>query len=233
MTQMIRIGVAAGRRYDNYVRWLSKSPGLEIVKLGYDEGNISAVASCKGIVMTGGEDVHPKHYGKPDYVERFRLDDFDEARDEFELKVLSVAHKKRLPVLGICRGLQITNVFLGGTLVPDIVAFGRENHTRIQEDEDRRHAIWLKENTLLGEITGSLRGEVNSAHHQAIDLLGEGLSMNSVSPDGVIEGAEIRDQDNHPFMMLVQWHPERMADQDSPFSKGVREAFVDAVSRHI
>lgn len=233
MSKTIKIGIAAGRKYDNYVKWLSRSPGVEIVKLGYEENNLSTVASCRGIVMTGGEDVHPKLYGQPKYLEQYRLDDINEARDEFEMKVLAVAHKKRLPLLGICRGLQITNVFLGGTLVPDIVAFGRSDHTRQQEGVDRQHAIWLKENTLLGEITGTVRGEVNSAHHQAIDQLGEGLSMNSVSPDGVIEGAEVRDQDNHPFLMLVQWHPERMLEQESPFSKKLREAFVDAVLKHV
>jgi len=233
MTKPIRIGVAAGRRYDNYSRWLSLSPNVEIVKLGYEEKNLADVASCKGIMMTGGEDVHPKHYGRLDYVDKFRLDDFDEERDEFELKILAVAHKKRLPLLGICRGMQITNVFLGGTLVPDIVAFGRENHTKTNDEKDRQHAIWLKENTLLGEISKTMRGEVNSAHHQAVDLLGEGLSMSCVSPDGVVEAAEIRDQETHPFMILVQWHPERMNDQDSPFAKGIREAFVEAVSKHI
>ena len=63
MTKTIRIGIAAGRRYDNYVRWLSQSPGVEIVKLSYGDDNLSSVATCQGIVMTGGEDVHPKHYG--------------------------------------------------------------------------------------------------------------------------------------------------------------------------
>ncbi len=233
MTKLVRIGVTVGTKFNNYSRWLSTMPNVEIVKLSYGENNVSAVASCKGIMMTGGEDVHPKHYGRPEYVEKFRLDDFDEERDEFELKVLAVAHKKRLPLLGICRGMQITNVFLGGSLVPDIVAFGRDNHTRTSDEKDRQHPIWLKENTLLGEITKTMRGEVNSAHHQAVDLLGEGLSMSCVSPDGVVEAAEIRDQDNHPFMLLVQWHPERMEDQDSPFTKGILDAFVDAAAKHV
>ncbi len=229
MSKMI-IGVAAGRKYDNYSKWLNQSPDVEIVKLGYEENNLAVVSKCKGILLTGGEDVHPKFYGKPAYVDLFRLDDLDEQRDEFEMKILAVAHKKRLPLLGICRGLQIANVFLGGTLVPDTVAFGRTDHKKHQEGNDRTHPIWLPEDTLLGKITGTTRGEVNSAHHQAIDLLGEGLSMNSVAPDGTIEGAEIKDQDDHPFLMLVQWHPERM-DDGSPFSGNIRKSFLEAVGR--
>ena len=156
-----------------------------------------------------------------------------EKRDDFELKILAYAHKRRLPLLGICRGLQITNVFLGGSLIADIGAWGRSDHKKTNDGIDRTHPIWLPENTFLGEITGTTRGEVNSAHHQAIDILGEGLSMNSVSPDGVLEGAEIKDRDYHPFLMLVQWHPERMAEQGSVFSKNIREAFLDAVAKNL
>ncbi len=232
MSKKLIIGVAAGRNYNNYTKWLKQNPDVEIVKLGYEENNLDTVSSCKGILLTGGEDVHPKFYGNPKYVEQFRLDDFDERRDEFELKILAYAHKKRLPLLGICRGLQITNVFLGGTLIPDIGAYGRSDHKKLSDGTDRLHPIWLPENTILGEITGTMRGEVNSSHHQAIDMLGEGLAMNSVSPDGVLEGAEIKDRDEHPYLMLVQWHPERMIDQTSAFSKNIRESFLDAVAKN-
>lgn len=228
----VLIGVAAGRKFDTYARWLSQSPHVDILRLSHEENNLGRVPACKGILLCGGEDVHPKHYGKPGYVEQFRLDDLDEDRDEFELKVLATAHKKRIPMLGICRGMQLANVFLGGTLVPDIVAFGRENHTQLQEGHDRRHEIWLREGTRLEAISQTLRGEVNSSHHQAVDLLGEGLSMNCVSPDGVIEGAEVRDPDDYPFLMLVQWHPERMEPAGSPFSASLREAFVQAARKH-
>ncbi|MDZ4713867.1 MAG: gamma-glutamyl-gamma-aminobutyrate hydrolase family protein [Cytophagales bacterium] len=225
----ITIGISVGRKYENYEKWLRQDPEVEIIKLGYEEKNFQAVSGCHGILLTGGEDVHPRLYNKPGYVEQYRLDDLDERRDEFELKILSYVHKRRLPLLGVCRGLQLTNVFLEGTLVPDIVAFGRSDHRKHQEGNDRQHPVWLKEDTLLGEITRETRGEVNSAHHQSIDLLGDGLSMSCVSPDGTLEGAEIRDKDNHPFLLLVQWHPERMPDQQSPFSRNIREAFLESV----
>lgn len=225
----IAIGVSAGRKYENYAKWLKQHPEVEIVKLGAEEKNFQAITGCQGLLLTGGEDVHPRLYNKPGYVEQFRLDDLDEARDEFELKLLAYAHKRRLPLLGICRGLQITNVFLEGTLVPDIVAFGRTDHKKHQEGNDRQHPIWLKENTFLTEITGLAKGEVNSAHHQSIDLLGEGLAMNCVSPDGTVEGVEIKEREDHPFLLLVQWHPERMQDQQSPFSLNISRAFIEAV----
>jgi putative glutamine amidotransferase len=231
MSKLI-IGIAAGRKYDNYAKWLSRSGDVELVKLSYEEDNLSKVSSCKGILLTGGEDVHPKHYGKPTFVDQFRLDDLDEARDAFELKVLAVAHRKRMPLLGICRGMQITNVFLGGTLVPDIVTFGRSNHTKLEEGKDRSHEVWLREGTRLEMLAKTVKGEVNSAHHQSVDLLGESLSMSCVSPDGVIEAAEVKDPDEYPFLMLVQWHPERMHLQDSPFSAGLREAFINAAKKH-
>jgi len=233
MSKKLTIGVAAGRKYENYAKWLTQKPEVDIIKLGYEENNLDKVSLCKGILLTGGEDVHPRFYGKPTYVDQFRLDDLDEKRDEFEMKILAYAHKRRLPLLGICRGLQITNVFLGGTLVPDTMAFGRSDHRKMQEGNDRTHPIWLPEGTLLGSIVGTTRGEVNSAHHQSIELLGEGLAMNSVAPDGILEGAEIRDQDQHPFLMLVQWHPERMPDQSSPFSKNIRDSFLDAVAKAV
>ena len=227
----ITVGIAAGRKYENYLKWIKQVPDIEVVKLGHEEKNFDLIFKCQGILLTGGEDVHPRFYGRPKYVEQFRLDDFDEHRDEFELKILGYAHQRRLPLLGICRGLQITNVFLGGTLIPDITAYGKSDHKKHQEGNDRQHPIWLSDNTQLETIVGTKIGEVNSAHHQSIDLLGEGLAMNSVAPDGILEGAEIKDKDEHPFLMLVQWHPERMANQDSPFSKNIREHFIESIRK--
>jgi putative glutamine amidotransferase len=158
-------------------------------------------------------------------VQQFGLHDFDVERDGFEMEVLSYADQHELSILGICRGLQVVNVFFGGTLVPDIPSFGNPDHMRFADEVDRRHTVAVREKSFLRSITAA-KGEVNSAHHQSADLLGEGLVANAYC-DKVVEGLERSSLDN-PFLLLVQWHPERMIDQQSVFSKNIRESFIES-----
>lgn len=225
------VGIAAGRKYENYLKWILQGTDIEVIKLSNQDKNFDAVKQCDGIVLTGGEDVHPRFYHQPKFVDQYKLDDLDEARDEFELKIVLHCQRKEIPLLGICRGMQVANVFFGGTLIPDIPTFGKPEHRKHEEGKDRYHPLWLVENTFLQEISGTKKGEVNSAHHQSVDLLGDGLAMNAVSPDGIVEGAELKDREGHPFLLLVQWHPERMIDQQNPFSKNIRDRFIDSLSK--
>jgi len=143
--------------------------------------------------------------------------------------VLEYSQQHQLPVLGICRGLQIANVFAGGTLLPDIVANGNADHTKLGEGSDRYHSVSIKENSLLQEIVGSKMGEINSAHHQSADKIGQGLTGNAASEDGVVEGLERVQQDGKPFLLLVQWHPERMSNLESNFSRNIKNKFLETV----
>jgi len=226
------VGIAAGRRYENYLNWLLQSADVTVIKLSHEDQNFDRVKECDGFVLCGGEDVHPRFYGRAEYVSEYNLDDLDEARDAFEIKVLQYAEQHQLPVLGICRGLQLANAFYGGTLIPDIPSFGKPDHSKHGEGRDRYHQISVKKGTLLQGITGVDTGEVNSAHHQAMDDIAPGLKVNAISADGVVEGAERTVADNHPFLLLVQWHPERLKDQESPFSKNIREYFLEHVGTH-
>jgi putative glutamine amidotransferase len=222
----IVIGITDCSKYPNYEKWILNEPDVEVIRLSHKSNNLKEIEKCDGIVLSGGEDMHPRFYNKPEYMDYCH--EIDEQRDEFEWKVLEYTEHKKLPLLGICRGLQVANVFYGGTLVPDIPAFGKFNHSRFS-DNDRYHAVQVDANSELRKIVGAEMGEINSAHHQSADLVGKGLVVNSISPDGIIEGIERKEKNEQPFFQLVQWHPERMTDLQNPFSKNIKLSFLNAV----
>lgn len=224
----IIIGVTDCSKYDNYAKWIAQEPDVEAIKLSYKDDSFAEIDQCHGILLSGGEDVHPTLYNKPEYVDYCYPDDIDKKRDEFELKVLKYTQEKELPVFGICRGLQIANVFFGGSLIPDIPTFKNSDHSKFQ-GEDRYHEINTEASSLLRKLTGLEKGEVNSAHHQSVETLGEGLVASAFSPDGIVEGIERQQPDGKPMLLLVQWHPERMKKQDSAFSKRIRQSFLDQI----
>ncbi len=223
------IGIASGRKYENYLNWFLEVPDVEIIKLSYIDNNLESLDLCDGVVLCGGEDVHPRLYKESSYVEKYQLDDFDERRDDFEWRVLSYTQQYKLPLLGICRGLQIANVFFGGTLIPDIPSFDKPDHAKYREGKDRYHQVNVTKNSRLAEITGAETGEVNSAHHQSVAKVGKGLVINATSPDGIVEGLERKERTADSYLMLVQWHPERMTDGQSAFSKNIRDSFLESV----
>ena len=225
----IIIGITDNSKYDAYARWITGEPDTEVIRLGYSGDNFDDIARCHGILLSGGdEDIHPRFYNHPEFLP-LCTGGVDERRDEFELKLIDYALFNRLPLLGICRGLQIVNVYCGGTLVPDIPSKGIPDHSRFAEGNDRYHKVSVGRDSRLGVIAGQVIGEVNSAHHQATDLIGDGLQANAFSEDGVIEGLEHAAKDEKSFLLLVQWHPERMRDQNSTLATGVRRVFLDSI----
>ncbi len=222
----ITIGITDCSKYPNYEKWILNEPDTQVINLSHKHNNLDDIKKCDGVILSGGEDVHPRYYNKPEYLDY--CNEIDGARDEFEFRVLEYTDKNQLPVLGICRGLQVANVFYGGTLIPDIPAFGRFNHSRFS-DKDRYHTVQIDDNSDLKNIVGTATGEINSAHHQSADLVGKGLVVNSISSDGIIEGIERKEKKSAPFFQLVQWHPERMTDQQSPFSRNVKLRFLEAL----
>ena len=226
----IFIGVTDCSKYDNYAGWISKGGKVETIRIGHRQNNFDDIKKCQGIVLTGGEDVHPRFYNKPEYLELCFQEDMDERRDEFEWNVLEYSQANKIPLLGICRGLQIANVFFGGTLMPDIPTFGKFNHSK-RKSVDRYHAISIDTNSELYEVVHVESEVVNSAHHQCTDRVGKNLVANATSNDSVIEGLEWQDSKDKPYLSLVQWHPERMTDQNSPMVKNIKENFLNQVER--
>jgi putative glutamine amidotransferase len=230
MKKKITIGITSCSKYENYEKWFTQDPSVEVIMLSWKNRNYEDIKKCEGIVLSGGEDVHPKFYNKPEFLPMLDPKDIIEARDEFELKVIEETMKSKLPLLGICRGLQIANVYFKGTLIPDLPAVGKDNHAK-EEGYDQRHELTVEPGTLLSRVVLAKQGEVNSAHHQAADKIGEGLKVNSISSNGVVEGLERKDPEGKPFLLLVQWHPERMKDADSTFSQNIREVFISEVRK--
>ncbi len=191
--------------------------------------NAADTESCDGILFSGGEDLHPALYGKPEYVEEFGLQEIIPARDEFEYQVIEKALAGEKPVLGICRGLQLINVFLGGTLVPDIPAISHSKGHGKQNGVDQVHTIQVIPGTMLRDICGQERGLVNSAHHQSAGRPAPSLKISATGEPGIVEAMEWEIPENKSWLLMVQWHPERMSDLSSPFSAFVKNAFLTAV----
>lgn len=224
MKEKIFIGITDCSKFENYQRWIEDADA-EVVKLSHHRNNFGDLQKCDGIILSGGEDLHPSFYKKPEYVELCH--EIDELRDEFEWRILELTVEKKLPLLGICRGLQVANVFFGGTLIPHIPAFGKFNHSRT-ETADRYHQVQVSADSQLKNIVEKTSGEVNSAHHQSADRIGKGLIANALSADGVVEGMEREQVEDGPFLQLVQWHPERMRNLESVFSRNIRKKFLEA-----
>jgi len=142
---------------------------------------------------------------------------------------LEYTEKNRIPVLGICRGMQVGNVFFGGTLIPDIPTWGKFDHSKMPDKSDRYHEVVVNPSSWLNTVVNTDKGLVNSNHHQSTDRTGQGLVVSAISPDGVTEAMERLNPSDKSFLLFVQWHPERLKDQQSPFSKNLHEAFINAI----
>lgn len=230
LVDSIRIGITDCARYANYERWLLDAPDkVDVVRLSYSLDNLDDLNGCQGLVLSGGEDVDPRRYKRPDLLGRVEFTDIDEKRDEFEIDVIKRALQLKLPILSICRGTQLFNVYHGGSLIYDIPSMLKiSGHAKIQ-GIDQRHDVRVREKSLLYEITGCLKGAVNSAHHQCIDTLAPELIVAARAEEPIIEAIQWKNAKDHPFYLGVQWHPERMTDQDSPFAYNIRQAFLDYI----
>jgi|SRR4030095_2654012 putative glutamine amidotransferase len=221
---MKKIGMSkSNSKFTNYVKWIEQT-GFPYLILDWEKNNFTDIYSCNSLLLTGGVDVFPEFYA--DWENGKNRDDYIPERDGFEFKLLDFALEDGMPLLAICRGMQLVNCRLNGSLLSDIETIRGVNHRKINDTNDRYHEVNIKEDSLLKEIVGKSNGTINSSHHQAIDRLGEGLVVSAKSSDGIIEAVEWDKKDNHSFFLGVQWHPERMKDMESPFTKNILEHFI-------
>jgi len=185
-----------------------------------------------GLLLSGGRDIAPSAYGAEPHPE-LRL--ASPERDAYELAAIRIATERGIPVLAICRGMQIANVAFGGTLIqhlPDVVD-GSVRHLDIERrfvpfDE---HIVTIAAESQLADIVGTTRCATNASHHQAIDRLGKGLRAVAHTDDGIIEAIELCEPRPEQFWIATQWHPERLLESDENRSRRLIEAFLCAATR--
>jgi putative glutamine amidotransferase len=226
---MATIGITPSRKIEDYRQ--------SILHVGGDARVLDAampieqaLAGVDGLLLTGGDDVAPLHYGETPHATVVAA---EAGRDEFEIAVIKAARQRGLPIFAICRGVQVLNVACGGTLVQDIPSFvhGALNHSLTvppHEAYSLAHEIWIDKDSLLAKLmrerlSDADECEVNSRHHQAVKDVAPGFKVSATAPDGVIEAIEdpaVR------FCLGVQWHPENFfrTGEFRPLFEGFLEA---------
>jgi putative glutamine amidotransferase len=204
------------------------SAGLIPVVLPPVDAAIAAAAldGAAGLVLTGGEDVGAEHFGQSPHP---AMGVSHAGRDDCELALTRAARDRRMPTLAICRGAQVVNVALGGTLIQDIPSLkpSAAEHDQSQRRTERVHPIAIEPGTSLASIVGDTSIAVNSSHHQAVDAVAPGLRVSATSPDGVIEALE--PAHDAWWMIAVQWHPEELTSTPEPWDRRLFSAFAEAV----
>ncbi|MFI3175307.1 MAG: gamma-glutamyl-gamma-aminobutyrate hydrolase family protein [Bacillota bacterium] len=194
------------------------SIGIQYIKAIKEAGGIPFLLTpseeipsfIDGIIMSGGGDVDPLLFGEEPYA-NMHSTDIDPLRDQFELSLCRYAFQKKLPMLGICRGMQVINVADGGTVFQDIYSQNEHllEHSQQASNTHKIHKVTCKEDSQLFGIFKETTFLVNSLHHQAVSTLGANMVATAKSSDGIIEAIE---HTTLPFVLGVQWHPEWLSD---------------------
>ncbi len=194
----------------NYVDSVRRANGIPVLISPGESNTVQLLDRLDGLVLAGGGDIDPQCYGCPDVHESVYMLSAD--RDQTELNLARYTLERKLPTLAICRGIQIINVVLGGTLhqhLPDHV--GEDVLHRAPPREPTPHAVEVSPESQIGAVMQATTVETMSWHHQAIHEPAEPLRVVATAPDGVIEAVE---HPEHPELLAVQWHPELSSHRD-------------------
>lgn len=198
----------------NYCDVIAQAGGVPIALPHNPQLSLEYAAQLDGLVLTGGNfDIDPALYGVTDVHETVTM---KPARTAFEFAIMKAMYQSGKPILGICGGMQLINVCMGGSLIQHIPAevVNSLPHEQPNPRNEPGHDVFITTDSLLYAIGGVEQASVNSAHHQAVKSLGEGLTITAKSSDGVIEAIETIDKSQ--FLLGVQWHPEyEVCDLDS------------------
>ncbi len=233
------IGISGGQNQEKTRLQLGKRYAQEVMRAGglpvllpypADEETIDALLShMDGLLLAGGEDIHPKHFGEELLP---CCGAIDEERDAFELALTKKALALRMPIFGICRGIQVLGVAMGATLFQDIetqLGIPKEKHKQTQPFDDPVHTVRFKEGGLLERITQTQLMPTNSMHHQAIKEAGDQLKIEGITMDGIIEAISAVDNE---AVFGVEFHPEYLADY-SDFAARMFTYFVDQANQYM
>lgn len=214
-----------GRYFLNepYVEAIEKNGGIPIcIPIDSDE----IVEMIDGLLLTGGYDIDPKYFGEEPHP---KLGIVTAKRDAVEMQLVRKCLEKGIPIFGICRGLQLLNVFFGGNIYQDINTQFKTNieHQQKEERTKATHEVVVEKNSKLFSIIEMENLFVNSMHHQAIRKVGERLTSVASAPDGIVEAIEL---ENYPFCVAVQWHPEELAKAGDLPSKKMFESFIESAN---
>jgi putative glutamine amidotransferase len=188
------------------------------------------VRRSDGVLLTGGDDIQSELYDKnisPELASK--VGGIEPERDAWEQLLIEETFAQRKPLLGICRGHQMINVALGGTLIVDIPTQvpGALAHKQMDRKSDPVHEISIEKGSLFARIVGTEKISVNSTHHQALGRIADPLHVTGTSCDGIVEVTELKDAGQLPFFLTVQFHPERLLDRYKAFLK-IFESFAEA-----
>jgi len=198
---------------------------IPLLDMGWTSADIDLIIRhINGLLLSGGQDVHPRFFGEEPHAAIGRVNPY---RDEMELALYRQAVKAGMPVFGICRGIQLMNIALGGDIYQDLKAQaggqGLICHNQPAPKQHGFHSVYIEEGTRLRQILGAGMIYANTFHHQAVRRLAPGLRIAAKTSDGVIEAIE---DSNHSFLLGVQWHPECML--EDTYMLKLFEAFVEA-----
>ena len=220
-------------KYEKYAPWLAAAgQGVETVDLSEnsDAEALAILQIVDGIVFTGGSDINPSRYGREDAIGV--CSSIDRERDAREFTWFAYAQEHGIPILAICRGMQLANIALGGTMISDISSLLPSSLEHSSTTGDVWHNIVIDPSSLLATGTLRYRVEVNSSHHQAVDMVAPELRVTAYATDGIVEIIEWKDSAGKPFFLGVQWHPERMPPND-PLSCTIANVFLQAVAESL
>jgi putative glutamine amidotransferase len=219
--------------YANYYKWIgsldSTATCLDMYHMPLDSA-LLLFKGCSGLLLTGGTDINPAFYGKA--YDTARCWPIDHQLDTLEMTLIDSAVAWKMPILGICRGHQMLNVALGGSLIVDIPTdFGTTVAHKCQDSHNCFHTVAVDTGSLLYQITGLEEGDVNSNHHQGADQMSPQLKAIAHTADGLVEAEQWKDPAGKSFLLGVQWHPERL-DTANPLSTAIGLRYLEECRKY-